>query len=199
MAPFTDGGRTIDRTNWFNSYISHTCSAVSPRWFRLSRAERSNGKTTLDDFMRAMWRTHGKLAPPRPATLAQPYTIDDAEREIAEVMATRRSRISSSSATSTAVSSQTSALLAPAGLLVIRLSIRAAPGGRRTAETRTGLLIADTPRSDSADIPSRSRPGRRNLLTGWNACQPDRRCDERGETAQTRRQDPVEYVDRGGT
>jgi predicted metalloprotease with PDZ domain len=86
MAPFTDGGRTIDRTNWSNSYISYyPFGGAVALALDLTLRERFDGRITLDDFMRAMWRVHGKPAPPRPGYVANPYTIDDAERRLAEV------------------------------------------------------------------------------------------------------------------
>lgn len=151
MAPFTDNGRTIDRTNWFNTYISYyPYGGVTALALDLSLRERSNGKTTLDDFMRAMWREHGKPAAPRPGYVAQPYTIDDAERRLAEV----------SGDVSFAhqfferhihgrEQPDFNALLAPAGIVIRRLYPGRAWWGDARLETRTGLLIADTPRSDS--------------------------------------------------
>ena len=201
MAPFTDGGRTIDRTNWFNSYISYyPFGGVTALALDLSLRERSNGKTTLDDFMRAMWRTHGKPAPPRPGYVAQPYTIDDAERRLAEVSG------------DAAFAHQFferhihgreqpdfSALLAPAGLVIRKLYPGRAWWGDARLETRTGLLIADTPRSDSPiylaglDLGDEIRS-----LDGTRVSQTD------DVTSAARRHKPgdkisVEYVDRGGT
>ena len=201
MAPFTDGGRTIDRTNWFNIYISYyPFGGVTALALDLSLRERSNGKTTLDDFMRAMWRTHGKPAPPRPGYVAQPYTIDDAERRLAEVSG------------DAAFAHQFferhihgreqpdfSALLAPAGLVIRKLYPGRAWWGDARLETRTGLLIADTPRSDSPiylaglDLGDEIRS-----LDGTRVSQTD------DVTSAARRHKPgdkisVEYVDRGGT
>jgi predicted metalloprotease with PDZ domain len=86
MAAFTDGGRTIDRTNWSNSYISYYPFGGSIALaLDLSLRQRSSGRVTLDHFMRAMWTTHGKSAAERPGYVSHPYTIDDAERRLAEV------------------------------------------------------------------------------------------------------------------
>src|SRR5260221_8188855 len=52
MAPFTDGGRTIDRTNWANTVISYyPFGGAIALALDLTLRERSDGKTTLDDYM----------------------------------------------------------------------------------------------------------------------------------------------------
>ena len=61
MAPFIDGGRPIDRTNWSNTVISYyPFGGAIALALDLTLRDRSDGKTTLDDYMRAMWRVHGK-------------------------------------------------------------------------------------------------------------------------------------------
>src|SRR5262245_33310553 len=86
MAGFTDGGRAGDRTNWTNTYISYYPFGGSIALaLDLSLRGRSDGRVTLDDFMRAMWRTHGKPGGSREGYVDHPYTIDDAERRLAEV------------------------------------------------------------------------------------------------------------------
>ena len=86
MAPFTDGGRPIDRTNWSNTVISYyPFGGAIALAMDLSLRERSNGKTTLDDFMRAMWQKHGKPGGTREGYVDRPYTIADAEARLAEV------------------------------------------------------------------------------------------------------------------
>jgi predicted metalloprotease with PDZ domain len=86
MAPFTDGGRTTDRTNWSDTYISYyPFGGAIALALDLSLRGRSDGRVTLDDFMRAMWRMHGKPGGSREGYVDRPYTIDDAERRLAEV------------------------------------------------------------------------------------------------------------------
>src|SRR5262249_29408680 len=51
----------------------------------LSLRDRSDGKVTLDDFMRAMWQKHGKPGGTREGYVDRPYTIDDAQSRLAEV------------------------------------------------------------------------------------------------------------------
>src|SRR5262249_29472598 len=56
MAPFIDGGRTVDRTNWSNTVISYyPFGGAIALALDLTLRERSEGRLSLDDFMRAMW------------------------------------------------------------------------------------------------------------------------------------------------
>lgn len=90
MAPFIDGGRAIDRTNWNDTVISYyPFGGAIALALDLSLRDRSNGRTTLDDFMRAMWRTHGKPGGVREGYVDHPYTIADAEMRLAEVSGDR--------------------------------------------------------------------------------------------------------------
>jgi predicted metalloprotease with PDZ domain len=90
MATFTDGGRPIDRTNWSNTVISYyPFGAAIALALDLSLRERSDGRVTLDDFMRAMWRTHGKPGGSREGYVDRPYTASDAEARLAEVSGDR--------------------------------------------------------------------------------------------------------------
>ena len=86
MAAFTDGGQTVDRTNWSTTYISYyPFGGAIALALDLTLRDRSNGAVTLDDFMRAMWRTHGKPGGSRPGYVDRPYTMADAEARLAEV------------------------------------------------------------------------------------------------------------------
>jgi predicted metalloprotease with PDZ domain len=86
MATFTDGGRTVDRTNFSTTFISYYAygGAVALA-LDLSLRGRSDGKVTLDDYMRSMWREHGKPGGSREGYVDRPYTLDDAEARLAEV------------------------------------------------------------------------------------------------------------------
>jgi predicted metalloprotease with PDZ domain len=86
MAAFTDGGRTVDRTNWYTTYISYyPFGAAIALALDLSLRDRSDGRVTLDDYMRAMWQVHGKPGGSRPGHVDRPYTMADAEARLAEV------------------------------------------------------------------------------------------------------------------
>jgi predicted metalloprotease with PDZ domain len=86
MAPFTDGGRTNDRTNWSNTVISYySFGGAIGLALDLTLRERTDGRVTLDDYMRAMWKAHGEVRAARPGYVARPYAIPDAEQRLAEV------------------------------------------------------------------------------------------------------------------
>ncbi|MDE3156364.1 MAG: M61 family metallopeptidase [Acidobacteriota bacterium] len=86
MAPYIDGGQPIDRTNWSRTVISYyTWGDAIGLALDLSLRERSNGRLTLDDFMRAMWRKYGKPGGPAEGLVGHPYTIDEARETLGEV------------------------------------------------------------------------------------------------------------------
>jgi predicted metalloprotease with PDZ domain len=86
MAAFTDQGRTIDRTNWSNTYISYyPFGAALALALDLSLRDRTDGRVTLDDYMRAMWRAHGQPGGSRPGAVDRPYASEDAELRLAEI------------------------------------------------------------------------------------------------------------------
>jgi predicted metalloprotease with PDZ domain len=86
MAAFTDGGHTVDRTNWPISYISYyPFGGAIALALDLTLRKRSDGRLSLDDYMRAMWRAHGKPGGSRPGYVDRPYTLEDAEARLAEV------------------------------------------------------------------------------------------------------------------
>ena len=91
MAPFSDAAVAIDETNLPTTFLSYyTYGAAIATALDLSLRDRSNGKVSLDDYMRAMWIAHGKPGGPSPAILARPYTLKDARDRLAEVSGDRR-------------------------------------------------------------------------------------------------------------
>jgi predicted metalloprotease with PDZ domain len=85
MALFIDGGREIDRTNWSSTVLSYyQFGAAVALGLDLALRDRSGGRVTLDDFMRAMWRVHGKPGGSREGYVDRPYTSADAEASLAE-------------------------------------------------------------------------------------------------------------------
>jgi predicted metalloprotease with PDZ domain len=90
MAAFIDGGRPNDRTNWSNTVISYySFGGAIALALDLTLRDRSDGKISLDDYMRAMWRVHGKPGGSREGYVDHPYTIADAEARLAEVSGDR--------------------------------------------------------------------------------------------------------------
>jgi predicted metalloprotease with PDZ domain len=86
MAVFTDGAAPVDRTNWSSTVVSYYQLGGSLALaLDLMLRERSDGRLTLDDYMRAMWHAHGRPKGPRPGYVDRPYTAADAEARLAEV------------------------------------------------------------------------------------------------------------------
>jgi predicted metalloprotease with PDZ domain len=90
MAPFVDAARAIDRTNFNTTFISYyTYGGAIALGLDLTLRERSNGKITLDDFMRAMWRTYGAPGGPAPGLVGHPYSVADVRDRLADVSGDR--------------------------------------------------------------------------------------------------------------
>jgi predicted metalloprotease with PDZ domain len=90
MAPFIDGGRPNDRVNWSNTVISYyPFGGAIALALDLALRDRSDAKISLDDYMRAMWRVHGKPGGSREGYVDRPYTVADAEARLAEVSGDR--------------------------------------------------------------------------------------------------------------
>ena len=86
LAPFTDAASAIDRTNFDNTFISYyTWGEAIALGLDLTLRARSNGATTLDDYMRALWRTFGKPGGSVPGTVDRPYTLADTRATLAQV------------------------------------------------------------------------------------------------------------------
>ena len=74
QAPFTDAAVSIDPQNRANIFISYYTYGAGIA-LAIDLSLRSRGAKTLDDFMREMWKSHGKPE--------IPYTLDDARRALA--------------------------------------------------------------------------------------------------------------------
>jgi predicted metalloprotease with PDZ domain len=86
LAPFTDAARSNDPTNYGYTFINYyPYGSALALALDLSLRERSGGKITLDDYMRALWRVHGKPAA-APGYVAKPYTLADARARLAELV-----------------------------------------------------------------------------------------------------------------
>lgn len=118
QAPFVDAAVAIDPNNRSNTFISYYTygEAVGLALDLLLRGR--TPAVTLDDFMREMWRRHGKLQTAALAP-ARPYTLADAQSALAAV--TKDSVFARSFFASYVVGSALPdypALLAQAGFLV---------------------------------------------------------------------------------
>jgi predicted metalloprotease with PDZ domain len=86
MAPFVDRSSATDRTNFANTFISYyTWGQVIGLGLDLTLRDRSDGRVTLDDFMRALWDTYGRPGTKTPGHVDTPYTINDLKAALAEV------------------------------------------------------------------------------------------------------------------
>jgi predicted metalloprotease with PDZ domain len=90
MAPFVDAATSIDRTNFDNTFISYyTWGESIALGLDLTLRQRSDGRITLDDFMRAMWQQFGKPGGRAPGYVDRPYTMNDAKAVLASVAGDR--------------------------------------------------------------------------------------------------------------
>jgi len=86
FAPFVDAASAIDRTNFENTFISYyTWGAVIGLGLDLTLRDRSDGRVTLDDFMRAVWQQFGKSGERVPGYVEKPYTMADLRNTLAAV------------------------------------------------------------------------------------------------------------------
>ncbi len=90
QAPFIDAARSVDRTNRSSTFISYyRWGAAIGLGLDLTLRERSGGAVTLDDFMRAMWRSHGKSGERVPGRVGRPYDIAEVRELLGEVAGDR--------------------------------------------------------------------------------------------------------------
>jgi predicted metalloprotease with PDZ domain len=85
MAPFVDAVVWGDQTNVDNTYISYyTWGTAIALGLDLSLRERSDGKITLDDYMRTLWEQYGR-APGPEGVVTHPYTMQDLLNRLGDV------------------------------------------------------------------------------------------------------------------
>jgi predicted metalloprotease with PDZ domain len=86
MAPFVDRAVSVDRTNLANTFISYyTWGSVIGLGLDLTLRDKSEGRVTLDDFMRALWDQYGRPGTRTPGHVETPYTIDNLKAALAAV------------------------------------------------------------------------------------------------------------------
>jgi predicted metalloprotease with PDZ domain len=146
-AAYADAARSVDETNFSYSFISYySYGAALALAMDLELRNRSNGNLSLDDYMRAMWQTHGKPGGAQPGLVAKPYTLQDARDRLAEVSGDRKFAdafftrfVEGREAPDYAT------LLAPAGIVVRKRNPGAAWSGlqmSREDPARVGSLVA---------------------------------------------------------
>jgi predicted metalloprotease with PDZ domain len=85
LAPLVDGAATVDHAS-LNGYISYyTWGEALGLGLDLTLRERTDGRVTLDDYMRALWTRFGRSAAARPGYVTSPYTAADLKATLAEV------------------------------------------------------------------------------------------------------------------
>ena len=86
LAPFVDAATAVDRTSFDNTYISYyTWGCGIALGLDLSLRAKSDGKVTLDHFMRELWAKHGAPGGRVPGVVDRPYTMDDLKTALASV------------------------------------------------------------------------------------------------------------------
>jgi predicted metalloprotease with PDZ domain len=85
-APFVDAATSIDPTSFSNTFLSYyTWGQAIGLGLDLSLRERTDGRVTLDDVMRAMWQQHGQPGGRAPGYVDRPYTMADLRSVLAAV------------------------------------------------------------------------------------------------------------------
>jgi predicted metalloprotease with PDZ domain len=86
MAALVDGARAVDQTNLDITYISYYVhGAALGLGLDFELRIRSDGRTSLENYLRAMWECFGRAEGAPPGYVARPYTLADAEAVLAEV------------------------------------------------------------------------------------------------------------------
>ncbi len=90
-APFSDAARSVDLPDSSRTFISYyTYGAAIALGLDLSLRELSNGRLTLDDYMRKLWTDFGKPGGPAPGLVGKPYTLRDIRDELAALTGNRQ-------------------------------------------------------------------------------------------------------------
>ena len=85
LAPFVDAAVSNDPTNWGNTYLSYyTFGAAIALGLDLELRDRTDGRITLDDYMKALWTKYGRTPGP-PGVVTTPYAAADLQTTLAEV------------------------------------------------------------------------------------------------------------------
>ena len=90
LAPFVDAAASIDRTAWPNLFISYyTYGQAIGLGLDLSLRDRSNGKVSGDDYMKALWVRFGRPGQNEPGKVSTAYSIDGLKETLATVSGDR--------------------------------------------------------------------------------------------------------------
>ena len=87
LAPLVDGASVVADTAILDGYISYyTWGDAVGLALDLTLRDRTDGRVTLDDYMRALWARFGRSAATRPGYVLSPYTLADVRQTLAEVV-----------------------------------------------------------------------------------------------------------------
>ena len=90
LAPFVDAAVSIDRTAWPNLFISYyTYGQAIGLGLDLSLRANTNGKTSGDDYMKALWARFGRPGQKEPGKVSTAYSIDGLKETLATVSGDR--------------------------------------------------------------------------------------------------------------
>jgi predicted metalloprotease with PDZ domain len=90
-AAFADAARSVDPTDQSRSFISYyTYGSAIALALDLSIREVSSGRLSLDDYMKLLWKLHGKPGGPAPGLVGRPYSLKDVRDHLAELTGNRR-------------------------------------------------------------------------------------------------------------
>jgi predicted metalloprotease with PDZ domain len=88
--PFNDAATSIDLRDANRTFISYyTYGAAVALALDLSLRERSNGRQSLDDFMRLLWQRFGKPGGAAPGLVGHPYSLADLRQALADLTGDR--------------------------------------------------------------------------------------------------------------
>ena len=86
LAPLVDAATSTDRTVFDNTFLSYyNWGAAIGLGLDLTLRDRTNGKVTLDTYMRALWQAHGRPGGKAPGYVDRPYTMADLKAALASV------------------------------------------------------------------------------------------------------------------
>lgn len=90
FAQFMDQASWSDATNFDNAFLSYyEWGAAIGLGLDLSLRARSDGKVTLDDYMRRLWHAFGRGKPAVEGAVDRPYTMQDLRQTLADVSGDR--------------------------------------------------------------------------------------------------------------
>lgn len=86
-APFSDAGNSNDPHDRSRTFVSYyTYGEAIALGLDLTIRDHTEGRLSLDDYMRRLWERYGAPDPPAPGAIARPFTLADLRRELGELV-----------------------------------------------------------------------------------------------------------------